>query len=74
MAPVQMNIVCFGYVGEDSDRRNEAAVTRLQLGGRVAPSLTRINGRSAIRAAFVNHRSSEADVDALLEALLALPA
>lgn len=73
LAPVELNIVCFGFTGPDSDRRNQAAVTRLQLGGRVAPSSTRIDGRSAIRAAFVNHRTSECDVDALVDAVLALP-
>jgi aromatic-L-amino-acid/L-tryptophan decarboxylase len=74
MAPVQLNIVCFGFTGADADRRNEAAVARLQAGGRVAPSLTRIDGHPAIRAAFVNHRTSEADVDALVDLVLAVPA
>jgi len=74
LAPVQLNIVCFGFTGPDADRRNSAAVTHLQLAGRVAPSSTQIGGRTAIRAAFVNHRTSEADVDALIDGLLALPA
>jgi aromatic-L-amino-acid decarboxylase len=74
MAPVQMNIVCFGFTGTDAGRRNEAAVTRLQQDGRVAPSLTTIDGQPAIRAAFVNHRTREADVDALIASVLTLPA
>jgi glutamate/tyrosine decarboxylase-like PLP-dependent enzyme len=72
LAPVQLNIVCFGYAGDDADARNATAVARLQCAGRVAPSLTRIDGRIAIRAAFVNHRTSEADIDALLDGLLDL--
>jgi aromatic-L-amino-acid decarboxylase len=72
LAPVQLNIVCFGFAGADADARNAAAVARLQCAGRVAPSLTRIDGHTAIRAAFVNHRTSEADVDALVDELLDL--
>jgi len=72
LAPVQLNIVCFGFTGNDTDARNAAAVAALQCAGRVAPSLTTIDGRTAIRAAFVNHRTSEADIDALLDGLLAL--
>ncbi len=72
LAPVQLNIVCFGFTGDGADARNAAAVAALQCAGRVAPSLTTIDGRTAIRAAFVNHRTSEADIDALLDGLLAL--
>jgi aromatic-L-amino-acid/L-tryptophan decarboxylase len=47
-------------------------VTALHEGGRVAPSVTTVRGRTAIRAAIVNHRTAPADVDALVEAVLAL--
>jgi glutamate/tyrosine decarboxylase-like PLP-dependent enzyme len=67
LAPVELNIVCFRYRGEDSDRLNEQIVVALQESGIAAPSTTRIGGRLAIRAAIVNHRTSCAEIDALVE-------
>ena len=37
-----------------------------------APSTTTINGQLAIRAAIVNHRTSEQDIDALVSATLVI--
>jgi glutamate/tyrosine decarboxylase-like PLP-dependent enzyme len=74
MAPVELNIVCFRYRTQgptDSNRVNEAIVVALQESGIVAPSTTRIKGQTAIRAAIVNHRTSRAEVDALVEGALA---
>jgi aromatic-L-amino-acid decarboxylase len=34
-----------------------------------APSTTVLDGRTVIRAAIVNHRTTEADMDAFMEAL-----
>jgi len=56
MAPVALNIVCFGYRGAD----NAAIAADLQEAGRVAPSTTTVAGRTAIRAAIVNHRTGPA--------------
>jgi glutamate/tyrosine decarboxylase-like PLP-dependent enzyme len=64
LAPVPLNIVCFGYRGADADRLNAEIVADLHEAGRVAPSLTTICGRIAIRAAIVNHRTGPEDVDA----------
>lgn len=72
LAPVALNIVCFRYLTDDSDRVNADLVVRLQESGICAPSTTRINGRLAIRVAIVNHRTTEADIDTLLEATLGL--
>jgi glutamate/tyrosine decarboxylase-like PLP-dependent enzyme len=75
MAPVELNIVCFRYCAKDpsdSNRLNDAIVVALQESGVVAPSTTRIAGRTAIRAAIVNHRTSRAEIDALVEGVLAL--
>lgn len=72
LAPVELNIVCFRYRAEDSDRANGQIVIALQESGVAAPSTTRINGRLAIRAAIVNHRTSRAEIDALVEKTLAL--
>ncbi len=75
MAPVELNIVCFRYRTEDSNPENSNQVNaeiavRLQESGIVAPSTTRIGGRLAIRAAIVNHRTSRAEIDALVDGAL----
>ena len=72
LAPVGLNIVCFRYRGQNADALNAEIVARLQEGGRVAPSQTRVNGAGAIRAAFLNHRTGPAEVDALVRAVLDL--
>lgn len=70
MAPVPLNIVCFGYRGATPEVNARIAV-ELQKAGAVAPSTTAIDGRIAIRAAIVNHRTSEAEIDQLVEGVLA---
>ncbi|MDL2404855.1 pyridoxal-dependent decarboxylase [Rhizobium calliandrae] len=75
LAPVALNIVCFGYVGLAGDASSEVnarIVERLHAEGRVAPSLTHLNGQTAIRAAIVNHRTRQADIDALINGVLKL--
>ena len=74
LAPAQLNIVCFRYRSDDADRINAEIVTRLQERGRVAPSTTTIDGKLAIRAAFVNHRTEMCDVEALIAEVLAVAA
>jgi len=71
LAPVALNIVCFRYRGQDSDRLNAEIVADLHESGIAAPSTTTIEGRLAIRAAVINHRTSERDMDALVEACIA---
>ncbi len=71
LAPVPLNIVCFGHRGRDPDRLNAAIVADLHEAGRVAPSLTTVGGRVAIRAAIVNHRTTAEDVAALVDGVLA---
>jgi aromatic-L-amino-acid decarboxylase len=72
LASVELNIVCFRYRAEDSDRLNADLVAGLQESGTVAPSTTVIDGRLAIRAAIVNHRTGQDDIDRLLECTLAM--
>jgi aromatic-L-amino-acid decarboxylase len=73
LAPVALNIVCFRYrFPRDSDRQNAELVADLQESGIAAPSTTTLDGRLAIRAAIVNHRTREADVQALVDAVLDL--
>jgi glutamate/tyrosine decarboxylase-like PLP-dependent enzyme len=76
MAPVELNIVCFRYrvrdsSPEQSNQLNSEIAIRLQESGIVAPSTTRLKGLTAIRAAIVNHRTSRAEIDALVEGTLA---
>lgn len=71
LAPVALNIVCFRYCSDDANRVNAEIVADLHESGIVAPSTTMIDGRLAIRAAIVNHRTSEHDMDALIKATIA---
>lgn len=70
LAPVELNIVCFRYRSADPEPVNQQIVIALQESGRVAPSTTRIAGQVAIRAALVNHRTTRAEIDALIEGVL----
>jgi glutamate/tyrosine decarboxylase-like PLP-dependent enzyme len=72
LAPVALNIVCFRLRAppESIDRINREIVADLQEGGIAVPSTTLINGEWAIRAAIVNHRTTVADADALVDAVL----
>jgi aromatic-L-amino-acid/L-tryptophan decarboxylase len=69
-APVQLNIVCFRYRSANSDLVNARIVTELQESGVAVPSTTIIEGRLAIRAAIVNHRTQRCDLDALIAAVV----
>jgi len=68
-APVALNIVCFGLRTSPDGELNKAIAIDLQERGVAAPSTTIIGGRSVIRAAIVNHRTTEADMDAFMIAL-----
>jgi aromatic-L-amino-acid decarboxylase len=70
VAPVALNIVCFRYRGEYADDVNRNIVADLQESGIAAPSTTTVNGRLAIRAAIVNHRTNRSDIDAFLQAAI----
>lgn len=73
LAPAPLNVVCFRVRDEhDADTLNHDIVVALQESGIAAPSTTRIGGRLAIRAAFVNHRTRPEDVDILVDAVLSL--
>ena len=72
LAPVQLNIVCFRYRAPDADRVNRAIVADLHEAGVVAPSMTMIDGQTAIRAALFNHRTEMQDLEALVRSVVAL--
>jgi aromatic-L-amino-acid decarboxylase len=68
-APVALNIVCFGLRLSGDGALNKAIALDLQERGAAAPSTTTLHGRTVIRAAIVNHRTTEADIEAFLAAL-----
>ncbi|MDE2110536.1 MAG: cytochrome D ubiquinol oxidase subunit I [Alphaproteobacteria bacterium] len=70
LAPAQLNIVCFRYHANDAT--NAKIVVDLHESGIAVPSTTVIDGRLAIRAAFVNHRTQTCDVDAMVDAVIRL--
>ena len=77
MAPIGLDIVCFRYNpgglnDEALDALNKEVLIRLQEQGIAAPSYTTLNGRYCLRAAIANHRSTQADFDALAEAVVRL--
>jgi glutamate/tyrosine decarboxylase-like PLP-dependent enzyme len=67
LAPVSLSAVCFRHRTAD----NQALLQRVLRRGRVYLSNATINGRFALRACFVNHRTVEADVRAIIEEVLA---
>jgi len=69
VAPVALNIVCFRYASND-DAFQAAIAADLQEAGDVVLSTTAIEGRTALRAAFVNHRTESDDVAAVIRAVL----
>ena len=75
LAPVELSAVCFRYRGRipesDSDRLNAAILKRLIERGRVYLSNASIAGRFALRACFVNHRTADSDVAAIVPEVLA---
>lgn len=70
LAPVTLNIVAFRYRSPDADRVNAEVVIAIQESGVAAPSSTVVNGCFAIRAAIFNHRTTELEVDKLIDATL----
>src|SRR6202012_884429 len=70
IAPAQLNIVCFRYRTTEADRVNSEIVADIQESGIAAPSTTTLDGKLAIRAAIVNHRTDTIDLDALVAAVL----
>jgi aromatic-L-amino-acid/L-tryptophan decarboxylase len=74
LAPVPLSAVCFRLVpGSTSisdtelDTLNLKILNRVQRAGRVFISNATIHGRFALRACIVNHRSTPADVEAVVD-------
>jgi aromatic-L-amino-acid/L-tryptophan decarboxylase len=71
LSRTELNIVCFRYRSAEPDAVNAAIVGDLQESGIAAPSTTNIDGKLAIRVALVNHRTVMADLEVMLDAVLA---
>lgn len=78
LAPVELSIVCFRHLPEEArragdpaalDRWNEDLLVALQRDGSSYLSNARVGGRFALRACVMNHRTTAADVDRLLDDL-----
>ena len=74
LAPVTLNVACFRAVRPGADARaldafNAAIAVAVQESGVAVPSTTRVGGALALRACIVNHRTTEADVEALVDAV-----
>ena len=73
LAPVELSAVCFRYraPGQDPDALNAAILRRVIERGRVYLSNATLQGRFALRACFVNHRTTARDVAEIVPEVLA---
>jgi glutamate/tyrosine decarboxylase-like PLP-dependent enzyme len=74
LAPVPLNVVCFRYrpsgISESElDDLNERIADAVLTDGRIYVGTTKWAGKVAFRPAFVNWRTTSADVDLILETL-----
>jgi glutamate/tyrosine decarboxylase-like PLP-dependent enzyme len=75
LVPVTLSAVCFRYAGEvpETERNvfNTRLLARLNARGRVYLSTATIQGQFALRACFVNHRTTPEDVQTVVAEVLA---
>ena len=79
MAPVTLSICCFRYVPpelrghtdhqtvETLNQLNRTVLRLVRARGRCVPSATTVHGAFVIRPCYINPRTTQADVDALVE-------
>lgn len=75
MAPAPLSIVCFRYNpgGLDPQKLNELndhIIDIIESDGRVFLTGTKIQGKTALRTCFINHRTEKDDVDYLRDVVL----
>ena len=63
-------MVCFRYAADDPV--NVEILSRLRRTTRSIPTSTQVDGRLAIRPCFINPRTTLADVDAIVDNVIAL--
>jgi glutamate/tyrosine decarboxylase-like PLP-dependent enzyme len=72
LAPVELSAVCFRHrFAEEADAENQALLAAVNRRGRVYLSNATIRGAFALRACFVNHRTTDEDVAAVVAEVLA---
>jgi glutamate/tyrosine decarboxylase-like PLP-dependent enzyme len=72
VAAGSLSVTCFRYAPEgveDVDTLNKQLLPIIQREGRAFLTSTELNGRLALRACIVNFRTTEADIDLLLEVI-----
>jgi glutamate/tyrosine decarboxylase-like PLP-dependent enzyme len=77
LAPVELSTVCFRWRdGRETrlDQRNAEILAELIRRGRVYLSNARVRGAFALRACVMNHRSTDADIAAVVPEVLAAAA
>jgi aromatic-L-amino-acid/L-tryptophan decarboxylase len=73
MAPVALSAVCFRYRAEvDSDGLNQTILQHVIRRGRVFLSNATVYGQFALRACVVNHRTTPADVEQVVNEVIAV--
>jgi len=76
LAPVPLSAVCFRYVSKraatEIDGLNRAILQRIVRRGRVFLSNASLHGSFALRACFVNHRTTRGDVEQIVDEVLAV--
>jgi glutamate/tyrosine decarboxylase-like PLP-dependent enzyme len=72
LASGELSAVCFRHrFDQDPDGRNAAMLGLVNGRGRAYLSNATVNGAFALRACFVNHRTTAADVDVVVDEVLA---
>jgi len=73
LAPVPLSVVCFRYKDKTGDLNilNQAILNKVIQRGRVYISNAEINGAFALRACIVNHRSTDKDMQSVVDEVLA---
>ncbi|HET7442434.1 MAG TPA: pyridoxal-dependent decarboxylase [Terriglobales bacterium] len=77
LAPVELSALCFRYKGaagqneEDLNHLNAEILRRVVQRGRVYLSNASLRGKFCLRACIVNHRTTDADIDAIVPEVLA---
>jgi glutamate/tyrosine decarboxylase-like PLP-dependent enzyme len=73
LAPVELSAVCFRHrFPESPDAGNLRLLEVVNRRGRVYLSNATVRGSFALRACFVNHRTTSADVEAVVDEVLAV--
>ncbi|MGV0964693.1 pyridoxal phosphate-dependent decarboxylase family protein [Empedobacter falsenii] len=70
LAPIRLNTVCFSLSGNENQEKVADFLARINDSGKVFMTPTVYNGKKGIRAAFVNWRTNETDLEIIKEVIL----